>query len=180
MNMAEYGGRLQRIGLSNLEAMADLENRRIWDQLEQNNLESEAKNAAVGSLVGTVGGLGLAVMQEKDRDPKAMANAPGGEQSIAKASAESVSPGKVLGADSVLTSRSAAEKPGSGLGAASIRRSLDEEAMPDILKDRSIVAMKSPRRRHLASTYADTSDDFKIAFGDLLDAYPTNFIGYQP
>ena len=179
MNMGEYGGKLQRIGLANLDALADIENKRAWTALEQNNEQTEAKNAAVGNMLGTIGGLGMAVMQGKEKDWNPMENPPGGERSTAKASAASVSPDKVLGSGSVIAAAKepAPMAPGSGLGAVEIRRSLDEASMPDILKDRTIVTMKSPRRRQLSSVYADTSDDFKLAFDDLLNNMPTNYIG---
>jgi hypothetical protein len=70
MNMGEYGGRLQRIGLANQQAMADIENKRISDYIAQKNLESEAKSEAVGSLVGGLAG-GVKGYYNKKRDDHA-------------------------------------------------------------------------------------------------------------
>lgn len=56
MNMGEYGGRLQRMGLANLEAMAQIENDRRWEQYAADQLRDKEQGQAVGALIGGVAG----------------------------------------------------------------------------------------------------------------------------
>lgn len=58
MNVAEYGGGLQRIGLENMMELARIEAARRRMDIEQQDMESEAKGRAIGEMVGTVGGMG--------------------------------------------------------------------------------------------------------------------------
>lgn len=79
MNMGEYGGKLQRIGLGNLEALADLENQRRWAQYETDALNSKAQGKAIGSLVGSVLGAGKGLYDDYQQGEKD-ADAARGEQ----------------------------------------------------------------------------------------------------
>ena len=56
--------RLQKIGLANMERLADVDGRRREMEYERNALESESQANAIGSLIGTVGGLGMAGYKE--------------------------------------------------------------------------------------------------------------------
>lgn len=60
-----------RMGLANNAGLADIENNRRWAQMESNRLNTEGKNAALGSLLGSVTGAGLAMYQanKKEADP---------------------------------------------------------------------------------------------------------------
>lgn len=174
------------MGLQNMDRLGELENKKIWAEYESRMKESEAKNEAIGSLVGNVAGLGMAGYSEYKKS-KPMDNPPGGEQAIGKASKEAVSPNKVLGENSVI-----AEKAPS-LSQAKSTQAQDQLGMyrPEILNSadeayvdpdspwaqRSIVFAKSPTRSRLISTWNDTSDGFKSAFNSLLSGFPSNFIG---
>lgn len=181
--MNNVGFNYGMMGLQNMDRLGELENKKIWAEYENRMKESEAKNEAIGSLVGNVAGLGMAGYSEYKKS-KPMDNPPGGEQAIGKASKEAVSPNNVLGEISVIAekdnrtmSQRVDDYAGNGLGSAAIRGAIDENAMPDILKDRPIVFAKSPTRSRLISTWNDTSDDFKSAFNSLLSGFPPNFIG---
>ena len=174
---------LQKIGLRNLDGLARVDAEARRRMYEQNQIESEAKNEAIGSLIGNVAGLGMAGYSEYKKS-KPMDNPPGGEQAIGKASKEAVSPNKVLGENSVIAEKDnrtmgqrVDDYAGNGLGSATIRGAIDENAMPDILKDRPIVFAKSPTRSRLTSVWSDTTDEFKTAFNSLLSGFPSNIIG---
>lgn len=74
MNMAEYGGRLQRLGLQNLESLGELENKRRWDQYAADQQNSAAQSEAIGTLVGSVAG-GVKGYYNKKRDDHAQGQA---------------------------------------------------------------------------------------------------------
>jgi hypothetical protein len=56
MNMGEYGGKLQRLGLQNMDELANLENQRRWAQYAADQENSQAQGKAVGALVGGLAG----------------------------------------------------------------------------------------------------------------------------
>jgi hypothetical protein len=187
MNMGAYGGRLQRIGLANMQAMADIENKRIWDDIEQKNLESEAKNEAIGSLGGNVAGLGMAGYSEYQRGQKnrPMESPPGGAMATEAAAKESVSPNKVLGANSVIAEKAPSlsqvadtkAQDQVGLYRPAILDAPDPAYVnPGSLPDRPVVPMKSPTRRVLSDTYISTSDQFQSAMNNVISAWRP-FIG---
>ena len=65
MNVAEYGGSLQRIGLQNLMELARVEQaRREFDNALADQ-DSEAKATATGELVGTVVGAGKGYLSKR-------------------------------------------------------------------------------------------------------------------
>lgn len=66
MNVAEYGGGLQRIGLDNLQALADLEQRRLTLGRMINEENSQAKAEAIGGLVGTAVGAGKGYFSDRE------------------------------------------------------------------------------------------------------------------
>ena len=197
MNMGEYGGRLQRIGLANLQAMADIENRRLWDNVEQGQQESEAKNSAIGSLIGNVAGLGMAGYSEYKRaqegTPKGIAegtvNASREHQANKQAYDQAGIAGQSAGVRSGIESVAASEpmpqfkKTPGQYGMQDVSSERIKPIGPDYAdyqlqdKDRRIVAMRSPTRSRLASTWNDTSDGFKSAFNSLLSGFPSNIIG---
>ena len=74
MNMGEYGGKLQRMGLANLEAMADIENRRQWEQYAADQASDKAQGEAMGTLVGGLAG-GVKGYYSKKRDDHAATQA---------------------------------------------------------------------------------------------------------
>jgi hypothetical protein len=65
------------------------------------------------------------------------------------------------------------------LGAASIKDSYEQNAMPDILKDRPMVFAKTPTRNLLSSSYSQTSDGFKQALNGVMNGWGA-FIGGTP
>jgi hypothetical protein len=183
--MNNVGFNYGMMGLRNLDRLGDVENRRIWDQYETSAKESEAKNEAIGTLIGTAAGAGLAGYKEYTKDSP-MDNPPGGEQAIGKAAKASVSANQVLGENSVIAEKddSTLEQKmdnyaGNGLGAASIKDSYEQNAMPDILKDRPMVFAKTPTRILLSSSYNQTSDGFKQALNGVMNGWGA-FIGGTP
>jgi hypothetical protein len=102
--MNNVGFNYGMMGLRNLDRLGDVENRRIWDQYETSAKESEAKNEAIGTLIGTAAGAGLAGYKEYTKDSP-MDNPPGGEQAIGKAAKASVSANQVLGENSVIAEK---------------------------------------------------------------------------
>ena len=56
MNMGEYGGKLQRLGLQNMDELANLENQRRWAQYAADQENSQAQGKAVGALIGGLAG----------------------------------------------------------------------------------------------------------------------------
>ena len=68
-----------RMGLAGNAGLADMENKRRWDEMESNRLDSEGKSAALGSLLGALTGGGLAMYQDYKRgqDKKPMEKPPG-------------------------------------------------------------------------------------------------------
>ena len=137
MNMGEYGGRLQRIGLANLQALADLENKRNWAQYEMDTLNSKAKGEAVGSLAGAGVGL-LRGAYDIYQKGKPMETPPGGAQATERAAKAAVAPEAVLGKDTPLAkrdTRTLAQKVDDqypvGIGGAAIKEQLYRPAMLD-------------------------------------------------
>ncbi len=68
MNMGEYGGRLQAMGLRNLEAMAELENQRQQQQYAADQQQAKAKAEAVGGMVGGLAGAAKGYYEKKKGD----------------------------------------------------------------------------------------------------------------
>lgn len=203
MNMGEYGGRLQRIGLANLQAMADIENRRLWDNVEQGQQESEAKNSAIGSLIGNVAGLGMAGYSEhkKGEFGKDVTNAEAArnqfpdEKSYQESLKKNYSP-EVQKEVAWRRTHTGDERNSMGLDDAtpewskktSVTANRDAQgnalpasawALPPSTADRQTVFAKSPMRSLLTSTWNDTSNEFKSAFNRLLSGFPPNFIGTE-
>lgn len=71
MNMAEYGGQLQRIGLGNLRALSDIEANRLDSAYAQKRLDSEARSTAIGGMAGTVAGAAKGVYETRKGDHEA-------------------------------------------------------------------------------------------------------------
>ena len=73
------GFRYGSMGLAGNAGLADMENKRRWDEMESNRLDSEGKSAALGSLLGALTGGGLAMYQDYKRgqDKKPMEKPPG-------------------------------------------------------------------------------------------------------
>lgn len=173
--------RISRIGLDNLDRLARLD-AEVRDRITEGDMqESEAKANALGNMTGTLTGIGGTIAAEY-ADKKSGAEIIG-QQSAQKPAASAVSPNRVMGDNSLLAERDSRnvnqkmdDYTGQGLGSVAIRGSIDQ-AQPDILKDRSIVAMRSPGRSYLSSLYGDTSDDFKVAFNNVLSSFPSQFIG---
>lgn len=137
MNVAEYGGSLQRIGLQNLMELARVEQaRREFDNALADQ-ESKAKGEAVGSLAGTGVGL-LHGAYDIYQKGKPMENPPGGEQATERAAKAAVAPEVVLGKDTPLAkrdTRTLAQKVDDqypvGIGGAAIKEQLYRPAMLD-------------------------------------------------
>jgi hypothetical protein len=177
--MNNVGFNYGMMGLRNLDRLGDVENRRIWDQYEASAKESEAKNEAIGTLVGTVAGAGLAGYKEYTKDSP-MDNPPGGEQAIGKAAKASVSANQVLGENSLIAEKSpslsqvADTKAQDQLGL--YRPAILDTPDPDYVNpgsppDRPVVPMKSPARRVLSDTYISTSDQFQNAMNNVISAW---------
>lgn len=73
------GFNYSRMGLAGNAGLADTENQRRWAEMESNRLDSEGKSAALGSLLGSLTGAGLALYQDYKRgqDKKPMEKPPG-------------------------------------------------------------------------------------------------------
>ena len=188
---------LQKIGLRNLGTLAEVD-ARMRDQIYENNrLESEAKANAIGGLIGNVAGLGMAGYSEYKRGqegtPKGIAegtvNSSREHQANKQAYDEAGIAGQSAGVRSGIESVAASEptpqfeKTPGQYGMQDVSAERIKPTGPDYAdyqlqdKDRRIVSLRSPTRSRLASTWNNTSDDFKSAFNSLLSGFPTNFIG---
>ena len=68
MDVAGFGGRLQRLGLQNMDALAAIENERRWTQYEADRELKAAEAQGIGELVGTaVGGVRGYYNKRKDQ-----------------------------------------------------------------------------------------------------------------
>ena len=188
---------LQKIGLRNLDGLARVDAEARRRMYEQNQIESEAKNEAIGSLIGNVAGLGLAGYSEYKRaqegTPKGIAEGAvnasrehrANKQAYDQAGIAGQSAGVRSGIESVAASEPTPqfEKTPGQYGMRDVSAERIKPIGPDYAdyqlqdKDRRIVAMRSPTRSRLASTWNDTSEDFKSAFNSLLSGFPSNIIG---
>lgn len=66
MNMAEYGGTLQRMGLSNLQALAEIERQRLEADRVMKDESSQARAQTLGGLAGTVVGAGKGYFSDRE------------------------------------------------------------------------------------------------------------------
>lgn len=191
---------LQKIGLRNLGTLAEVDSEARRRMYEQNQIESESKANAIGSLIGNVAGLGMAGYSEYKRGqegtPKGIAEGTvnssrehqANKQVYDQAGIAGQSAGVRSGIESVAASEPTPqfEKVPGQYGMHDVSAERIKPTGPDYAdyqmqdKDRRIVSLRSPTRSRLTSTWNDTSADFKNAFNSLISGFPTNFIGTQP
>jgi hypothetical protein len=192
---------LQKNGLRNLDGLARVDAEARRRMYEQNQIESEAKNEAIGSLIGNVAGLGMAGYSEykKGEFGKDVTNAEAArnqfpdEKSYQESLKKNYSP-KVQKEVAWRRTHPGDGRDAMGLDDAtpewskktSVTANRDAQgnalpastwAPPPSTADRQVVFAKSPMRSRLTSVWSDTTDEFKTAFNSLLSGFPSNIIG---
>lgn len=192
---------LQKIGLRNLGTLAEVDSEARRRMYEQNQIESESKANAIGSLIGNVAGLGMAGYSEykKGEFGKDVTNAEAArnqfpdEKSYQESLKKNYSPevqkevawrrthpgdGRdAMGLDDATPEWSKKTSVTANRDAQGNALPASTWALPPSTADRQVVFAKSPMRSRLTSVWNDTSDGFKTAFNSLLSGFPSNIIG---
>ena len=192
---------LQKIGLRNLGTLAEVDSEASRRMYEQNQIESESKANAIGSLIGNVAGLGMAGYSEykKGEFGKDVTNAEAArnqfpdEKSYQESLKKNYSPevqkevawrrthpgdGRdAMGLDDATPEWSKKTSVTANRDAQGNALPASTWALPPSTADRQVVFAKSPMRSRLTSVWNDTSDGFKTAFNSLLSGFPSNIIG---
>lgn len=121
-----------RMGLAGNAGLASLENARRWDEMESNRLDSEGKSAALGSLLGSLTGAGLAMYQanKKQADPTKVMDDP--TQSDAAQEAK-----EAIRKRDIATGQSMSQKDEDNLW-------LQDNPMDKLVKQRGVVDYSNP------------------------------------
>lgn len=145
-----------RMGLGGNAGLASMENKRRWDEMESNRLDSEGKNAALGSLLGSLTGAGLAMYQanKKQADPTKVMDDP--TQSDAAKEAK-----EAIRKRDIATGQAMSQKDEDN-------RWLQDNPMDKLVKQRGVVDYSNP---------FTLGEDWDSRWTATMSKFPTRFFG---
>lgn len=150
------GFNYSRMGLAGNAGLADMENQRRWAEMESNRLDSEGKSAALGSLLGSLTGAGLAMYQanKKEADPTKVMDDP--TQSDAAQEAK-----EAIRKRDIATGQTMSQKDEDN-------RWLQDNPMDKLVKQRGVVDYSNP---------FNLGGDWDTQLTSVLTRFPSRFFG---